>query len=106
MIIRLQVRVLLVGFGGLYMSGGKFDYLQFQIMDVAEQLGELIESTENSTPGQWNYEFSKETLDKFKECYTMLSVGGKMLHRIDWLVSGDDGEESFHRRLEEDLKNL
>jgi hypothetical protein len=27
-------------------------------------------------------------------------------HRVDWLLSGDDGEESFLRRLAEDLKNL
>jgi hypothetical protein len=25
--------------------------------------------------------------------------------RIDWLVSGDDGEDTFHARLAEDLKN-
>jgi hypothetical protein len=27
-------------------------------------------------------------------------------HRIDWLLSGDDGEESFLRRLEEELNEL
>ena len=26
--------------------------------------------------------------------------------RIDWLLSGDDGEESFHERLEEELNEL
>jgi hypothetical protein len=26
--------------------------------------------------------------------------------RIDWLLSGDDSEESFHQRLKEDLKNI
>jgi hypothetical protein len=26
--------------------------------------------------------------------------------RVDWLVSGDDGEESFITRLAEDLKEL
>jgi len=26
--------------------------------------------------------------------------------RIDWLVSGDDGEDSFHRRLKHDLEKL
>ena len=26
--------------------------------------------------------------------------------RIDWLVSGDDGEESFLSRLKEDLEQL
>ena len=27
-------------------------------------------------------------------------------HRIDWLVSGDDGEDSFHRRLKSDIAEL
>ena len=26
--------------------------------------------------------------------------------RIDWLLSDDDGEESFHKRLKEELDNL
>ena len=25
---------------------------------------------------------------------------------IDWLLSGDDGEEEFHQRLKEDLENF
>jgi hypothetical protein len=26
--------------------------------------------------------------------------------RIDWLISGDDGEDSFRERLKEDLEKL
>jgi len=32
-----------------------------------------------------------------------LELAGIYLQRIDWLVSGDDSEESFHERLQEDL---
>lgn len=28
------------------------------------------------------------------------------VQRIDWLASGDDGEDSFHKRLEADLEKL
>ena len=28
------------------------------------------------------------------------------LHRIDWLVSGDDGEDTFHARWKEDMAAL
>jgi hypothetical protein len=28
------------------------------------------------------------------------------MQRIDWLLSGDDGEESFIERLKEDLEKL
>lgn len=85
------------------MSGGKFDYVQYRIDDAVEQLKRFIEIEENPQEGDYNHGLSKETIDKLKECYRMLSVGGKMLHRIDWLLSGDDGEETFHERLEEDL---
>jgi hypothetical protein len=26
-----------------------------------------------------------------------------MAQRVDWLISGDDGEESFHQRWKEEL---
>lgn len=86
------------------MSGGKFDYVHYQINDAAEKLKHFIETEEAPEDGFYTYGLSKEALNKFKECYKMLSVGGKMLHRIDWLLSGDDGEKTFHERLEEDLK--
>lgn len=85
------------------MSGGKFDYVQYRIDDAAEQLKHFIDIEENPQKGDYSHGLSRETIDKFKECYRMLTVSGKMLHRIDWLLSGDDGEETFHERLEEDL---
>jgi hypothetical protein len=33
-----------------------------------------------------------------------LKAGYIYAHRIDWLLSGDDGEESFNKRLTEELK--
>lgn len=35
-----------------------------------------------------------------------LKLANIYLHRIDWLLSGDDGEDSFHSRLKEELLNL
>lgn len=52
------------------------------------------------------YNFAPETVEKFKEALTTLRKAEIMAQRIDWLVSGDDGEESFHRRWNEDLNNL
>ncbi len=78
------------------MSGGRFDYIQFRIQDTADELKELIEIFRDN-------EFSKETIDKFNECYTMLNIGAKILNRIDYLVCNDDSEETFHKRLNEDL---
>lgn len=49
------------------MSGGAFEYKQYKIQNLIENL-----------------------------IYTK---------RLDWFISGDDGEETFYERLKEDLEN-
>lgn len=90
------------------MSGGYFDYKQFDIDQVADELERFIALCEREKvdDGEWRPEYSPDTIAKFKECLRHLKIGGKMLHRIDWLASGDDGEEDFHKRLAEDLAGL
>ena len=75
------------------MSGGYFDYIQFRIDDAATAVGVLI--TANN--------YSPEIIEKFKEAQETLKKAATMLNRIDWLVSGDDGEETFMCRLVHDL---
>lgn len=53
----------------------------------------------------WYNDFSKETLDEFRKGLDILNKAYIYTQRIDWLLSGDDGEETFHQRLKEDLKN-
>ena len=43
-------------------------------------------------------------IDEFKKGLDLLRKAAIYTQRIDWLVSGDDGRESFIERLEEDLK--
>jgi hypothetical protein len=52
------------------------------------------------------YDYSDEVIMKFKEGIEALKKAYVYAQRIDWLLSGDDGEESFLRRLEEDLEEL
>ena len=77
------------------MSGGHFDYIQFQINDAEAEVRRLIEENECG--------YSKETLTEFQRGAVFLRAASIYLQRIDWLVSGDDGEETFHKRLKEDL---
>jgi hypothetical protein len=85
------------------MSGGHFDYIQYTIDRVADDLGGYIQWAESGELNEYGYkpEYSKATLDKFRECMKTLRLGAAMLQRVDWLVSGDDGEDSFHHRWEE-----
>lgn len=95
-------------FGGLNMSGGHFDYNQHRITDIAESLESAIlqnESTDINKYGEaLGYGFSKETIEEFKQGLNYLKLAVIYAQRIDYLLSGDDGEENFHKRLKEDLK--
>lgn len=50
--------------------------------------------------------YSKETIKEFKKGIKILKMAEIYAQRIDWLLSGDDGEENFHERLKEELEQL
>lgn len=84
------------------MSGGHFDYKQYELNQLADEVDQLI--LDNSEKDWMNY--SDETIKEFKKASWLLRLAATYTQRIDWLVSGDDGEESFHKRLGEDLGRL
>lgn len=44
------------------------------------------------------------TLGTMKEAYRQLRIAEIYAQRVDWMISGDDSEESFHERLREELQ--
>jgi hypothetical protein len=80
------------------MSGGHFDYIQYRLHGVVDQIQELIDN--NNVEDEWGYatNYSEETLDKFREAIKVVDKARNMIHRIDYLVSGDDGEDTFNER--------
>lgn len=88
------------------MSGGHFDYAQFHIQQIAEQLNDDIELLENPDPDDDGFKFSEKTLGEFRNGLLFLKLAGVYAQRIDWLMSCDDGEETFHKRLKDDLEGL
>ena len=89
------------------MSGGYFDYKNYEIAMIADGINQLILTNDSNEKNEWGddkgHHYSEETLRRFKEAEEMLRKALVYVHRIDYLVSGDDSEESFHTRLEEDL---
>lgn len=51
-------------------------------------------------------EYTEETIKEFKNAIRALRIAQVYAQRVDWLISGDDGEESFHERLAEDLADI
>ena len=83
------------------MSGGYFDYKQHHIDDIAEDIGRVIRENGRGTDPKWDY--SRETISLFYEALEHLEVARTYAHRIDYLLCGDDSEESFRERLNEEL---
>lgn len=79
------------------MSGGTFEYIQHHW-----QLSEFIEIASDNICNN-PYEFSDETLNRFKEGISFVNKAKIYLHRIDYLLAGDDSEQSFLKRIKEDL---
>ena len=68
---------------------------------MADEIERLV--TDNN---KMDYPYSEATMEEFKSAVTILRSAYIYAHRIDWLVSGDDGEETFHIRLQEALNDL
>lgn len=87
------------------MSGGHFDYIQYRIEQAADEVEQYIRKCESTETDEYGYreEYSPETIAKFRECESTLRRAAAMLQRVDWLASGDDGEDCFHTRWEEEV---
>ena len=65
------------------------------------------DETEEWADDHWHFEIEDpEVLEEFKRGLKILKMAAIYAQRIDWLMSGDDGEESFKRRLKEELDEL
>ena len=89
------------------MSGGHFSYAQYGIEDIAQEIVELVASNNDESIDEWGDRrgrfYRPETIARFIEAIGTLRRAATMVQRIDWLVSGDDGEEQFHERWDREV---
>lgn len=92
------------------MSGGAFNYVNYNISDIADQIEELIQKNKSNELNQWGdpvgNHFKPETIEEFKKAVVVLRQAAVYAQRIDYLVSADDSEKTFHERLAEDLAKI
>jgi hypothetical protein len=108
------------------MSGGRFQYKQYEINYIADQIEhEVLTNGKKKTDDElkeegwrdpdwykkypedlYHYEYPEEVIEKFKEAVIVLRKAAVYAQRVDWLLSGDDGEETFLERLKKDLDKL
>lgn len=84
------------------MSGGHFEYQQYWLNDMADEINRLIETNNSMETDEWGLEIGRhyppDIIARFCETRDALIRTAAMVQRVDWLVSGDDGEDSFHER--------
>ncbi len=100
------------------MSGGHFDYKQYVLQELSDEIERVLNrqgkpKPEDETYGDYYKDHPEECIYpyypekiqvKMREAIEVLNRAGVYVQRIDWFLSGDDGEESFLERLEEELK--
>lgn len=80
------------------MSGGRWIYGHNNLFEAATD----IEKMAARNP----YDDDAETLAEFTRAVYVMRKAAIYWRRIDWLVSADDGPDSFKRRLREELQAL
>lgn len=105
------------------MSGGRFNYKQWHIDNIADQIEQEVILSGKPIPKQkWNYcerqefeethqqpmnyAFPEEVLRRMEEAVYALRRAAIYAQRVDYLICGDDGEESFMERLKKELAEL
>ena len=90
------------------MSGGRFDYVQYRFLEVAEYIEKEIDNNNGeSESNRRDYfepnNFSEETIAEFKKGVDIIKKAFIYTQRIDCLLSGDYREDEFHKRLKAEL---
>jgi len=101
-------------------SGGAFEYSQYKIRDIHEHIQqELDKQGQEKQIEVWEKEYYEKYPEaRFEEVYRedvqqifkdgidILKKAEVYAQRIDWFLSGDDGEDSLVSRLKSDLDKL
>lgn len=108
------------------MSGGTWDYLQYRYTDVIEDIEKLIRDNgrlktpeelkeeswgepdwyEKYPEDKYYHKYPDEVIERFKEGLKVVKKAQVYMQRLDYLIAGDDREESFLERLEKELNKI
>ena len=81
------------------------DIFSDEVYEVKSYTYEEYESNEDGDIPYYPH-YTPETIEELRKGVEILKKASVYAQRIDWLFSGDDAEESFHKRLKTELKEL
>lgn len=93
------------------MSGGSFGYKQYDLQYIADEIEQVIQEFERGDKSEygdypkWNFK-NPQTIVEFRYAIKVLNFARIYAQRIDWLLAGDDSEDSFHERLKNELVEI
>lgn len=95
------------------MSGGRFEYKQYIITEIADQIEDVLYKQGKQIPREelyyddgekrYYYTYTKQVQVELRNAVHILRKAAIYAQRIDWLLSWDDSEESFLKRLKKEL---
>ena len=102
------------------MSGGAFNYNQYKIRLIWEHIQEELDKQgqekevefwdkeyyEKYPEARYEEVYREDVQQIFKDGIEALKKAEVYAQRIDWFLSGDDGEDSLVSRLKSDLDKL
>ena len=105
------------------MSGGAFDYSQYQIRDIKETIQQELDKQGKEKSKQdlkylpdgylekypediFEHTYRDDIQVIFKDAIDILKKAEVYAQRIDWYLSGDDSEDSLVSRLKDELHKL
>lgn len=100
------------------MSGGYFGLnIHYAIEDAIQSIDDVLKKNDEVKEsdsdalyyyenGRPYFEMNPEALEEIKKGLAALKIAAVYAKRIDYFLSGDDGDDSFLERLKEDLEKL
>jgi len=84
------------------MSGGYFDYKQYVLQDIADQIDLEAENRSIERTNEWNdimEPYPEDILLLMKETSKKLQEFVSIITAIDYLIEGDYGIDSFRNKI-------
>ncbi len=89
------------------MSGGHYNYDQYALTRIREGMRADLERI--GTMNEWEettYQLEPSTVESIKLAMELLAITEKLVHDIDWCLSGDTGEDTLARQMKEHRKDI
>lgn len=92
------------------MSGGMFEYKQYHINDIIDSIENEMEDEQfhDALTMEFNDDeiMKQKIVEEFNKGLFYLKMAKLYAHRIDWVLSGDDGFKTFLNRINENIKEF